>query len=650
MLRQFRSGANGLFAKILLALLVASFALWGIGDIFRMGGDDAVAIVDGDPITSAELRFTIQQMQEQYAELTPDVAQSLPVQLQTLNRLINTRLLAKEADALGIMFSDEILTQRIASDALFQDANGNFSRDKFTLLLAQNNLSQGEFLRRYGRDMQLRVTEAIATQSVNAPKEMVELTYYVQEEQREASLILLGPDDIGSIADPDEEAIQALYDASAERYRLPEYRTYRYVYFDANSVAGLLNLEPTADEISSYYEVNATDFDRPETRELIQLLFENKENAAAIRAKLAALAEQGTELSEDNLKAFAAGEKTILNGDFIGSAASTQADLQPSISGAAFALEAGGITEPLETELGWQLVVVESINPSYRLPLDDVKNEIRDLLLAQRVEDALTELSNKLDDTIAAGASLDEALTQNGLDSLKLETLGPISATNQLRNGETFEMKPYELEMLGMAFEQDEGEISPISLSADSRYFIVETLEVIPSELPELDAVKSKLVSEWKEEQTREALLEKSVELEQALREAESPLAAVKERGLSLHATGKLKRHHDTVSNQSQIKDKILTSDFVQALFTLKPNEISMPYPLPSGEYAIGILDAIHAAEPPTDVALANLSAQLDMQLTQQVLSAYLSALREKYSVEIMLDKLATDAAADLDS
>ena len=70
MLRTFRKGADGFLAKLLLGFLVMTFALWGIGDIFRGAPDNIIANVNENPITMGELESLIRAEQSRYPELT----------------------------------------------------------------------------------------------------------------------------------------------------------------------------------------------------------------------------------------------------------------------------------------------------------------------------------------------------------------------------------------------------------------------------------------------------------------------------------------------------------------------------------------------------------------------------------------------------
>ena len=536
MLAQFRKGAHGFLAKILLGFLVLTFALWGVGDVFRAAPENTVATVGDSAISSAELDYSIRNAQAQFPELTADVAQSLPVRLQFLDRIINSRLLELEAKSLELDFSQDALSARIAKEPSFLNDAGQFDRDRFLAIIRQSGMNQSLFLQRFETDMQIALLHSAIAESMIVPDELVQLYHHIQNEQREASLLLLSAQDLPKAKAPSDEALQTLYDDMAEQFREPEYRTYRYVYFNSDMVAKSLA---------------------------------NKLEDAALREHYDAFSHE--------------------------------------YEGKSF---------------------------------DDSKAQIQQLLSEQQTTDKLMELSNLLDDSIAGGATLEEALKSAKLEHLKVETLGPISAGRALKNGELYDMSRVEEEILQTAYGQDNGEISPITISGDHYYYLVETLETSPSFVPEFEAVKSDLSKIAKDEQAREAVRLKADALANELQEAENPLAAIKERGLRARATGKLSRQSREVKLGGSSKLAI-NQAFLKTLYELRVNEVSAPVALADGRNAIVILKAIHEAKAPAADALTSIRSELERQFSEQALGEYLGALREKYGVELMMDAIA---------
>ena len=111
---------KGLMA-VVMGFLVISFAIWGIGDIFRGFGRNAVAAVGGTEISIEQFRQfyneRLQQLGRQIGRpITPDEARSRGLDRQLLGQLIAETTLDEQARKLRLGISDEEIAQRIRSD------------------------------------------------------------------------------------------------------------------------------------------------------------------------------------------------------------------------------------------------------------------------------------------------------------------------------------------------------------------------------------------------------------------------------------------------------------------------------------------------------------------------------------------------------
>src|SRR5579883_497039 len=103
MLQVIRSKASSLIVKILFGLLVVSFGIWGIGDIFRNRSvDTTVATVGDRKIDTQELAQEVRQDAERIrgmfrgASLTPEQLKQFGVVDTALQRLVNRNLIDLE--------------------------------------------------------------------------------------------------------------------------------------------------------------------------------------------------------------------------------------------------------------------------------------------------------------------------------------------------------------------------------------------------------------------------------------------------------------------------------------------------------------------------------------------------------------------------
>ena len=97
MLDKLRNNINSIFSKLFLLILAASFALWGVGDIFSPKQDPTLAEVGHLEVTANEFITTYQRILSELnsntkGNFTDELARSLGLPNQTLNQLINEKI------------------------------------------------------------------------------------------------------------------------------------------------------------------------------------------------------------------------------------------------------------------------------------------------------------------------------------------------------------------------------------------------------------------------------------------------------------------------------------------------------------------------------------------------------------------------------
>ena len=106
MLDALRRGAGTWVAKLFMVLLVASFAVWGIADIFRGYRGDTLVTIGKTEISGEQFRYELQTDMQQYGRqlgrpLTLPEARALGIDGQVLGRLISQASLDEKARALA---------------------------------------------------------------------------------------------------------------------------------------------------------------------------------------------------------------------------------------------------------------------------------------------------------------------------------------------------------------------------------------------------------------------------------------------------------------------------------------------------------------------------------------------------------------------
>src|SRR5215831_15598115 len=126
---------RGLMA-VVMGGLVISFAIWGIGDIFRGFGLNSAIQIGGTEISTEQFRQMYSERLQQIGRrtgrpITPDQARAAGLDRQILGQLIAETSLDEKAKALHLGISNAEVAERITTDPNFRGVNGKFDRTRF---------------------------------------------------------------------------------------------------------------------------------------------------------------------------------------------------------------------------------------------------------------------------------------------------------------------------------------------------------------------------------------------------------------------------------------------------------------------------------------------------------------------------------------
>ena len=159
MLTALRRLAGTWVAKILFALLVLSFAIWGIEDVVRnFGRETAVATVGGQPIELPEAQNAARREMARIARqlgnrFEPDENIRRAVAASALEQLIAERSLRAEARRIGVAAPAEAVRDSVFAIPGLRGMDGTFSRAVFDGFLRQNELNEAQFLQVVAGDL-----------------------------------------------------------------------------------------------------------------------------------------------------------------------------------------------------------------------------------------------------------------------------------------------------------------------------------------------------------------------------------------------------------------------------------------------------------------------------------------------------------------
>jgi peptidyl-prolyl cis-trans isomerase D len=625
MLTQLRQGATSWVAKILfsllMALLVLSFAAWGIGDVFRIRPQTWVAKVgdveiDREAVTSS-FRREVQRLQQMFGRtIDNEQARKLGLLDATVKQLVGGTLLDLEARKLGMDISDDAIIQEVHGNPAFRNALGQFDNFQFEAMLRNNGFTPRSFQQTIKRDM-LRNHLQTAVQSSGAvPGEIADRVYRHQMERRAVELLVFPNAAQGEVGDPDEAALAQFHKDNAERFTAPELRGITVVTLTAEDLAKKTAISEA--ELKEEYQNRLRDFTREERRDLEQMVVPEEATAKAAHERLAK--------GED----FATVAKEVANlspADIVFDNVARremQRDLPGPLAAAVFALAQGAVSEPIQTAFGWHVVKVKAVRPGGTDSFEQVREQLKTAIGLQRAGDEATKLSRKLDDELAGGGTLEEAAAKFDLPIFKAAA---IDLAGHDADGKPVAGLPDIPELARTAFASQPGPDLRLNETEKGGYFVVRVDGITPPELRPLAAIRPQVVEAWKEDRRAQASRAKATQALEKLNAGAKLIDVGFELGGVLKASEPILRSGDGAGPE-------LSRSLITAVFALEPGKTTVGATGGNDGHVLVRVTEVKPAEA-DQAAVTRLQKTLADGMGLDVLTQFSQALEKLYPVKI---------------
>src|SRR5471030_2289742 len=294
MLRGMRKASSNWLGKTIMAVvmgvLIISFGVWGIADIFKGFGQSTLATVGRTEISIIEFRnlYTekLQQIGRQFGRpLTPDQARAFGLDRQLLQQTIADAALDEEARRLGLGQSDAETMRVILSDPNFKGVNGAFDPARFQATIRQFGFSEQRYAADQRRVSLRRQIAGTISSGLEPPKVLIEALTRFANEQRSVEYIKLDNAQAGTIEPPSPEALAAYFDDHKTQFRAPEYRKISFVAITPEEIGKWTDVSD--DDAKKAFELRRDKLGVPERREIWQIIFPTADEAAAARSRIA---------------------------------------------------------------------------------------------------------------------------------------------------------------------------------------------------------------------------------------------------------------------------------------------------------------------------------------------------------------------------
>jgi peptidyl-prolyl cis-trans isomerase D len=620
MLRGMRKASSNWLGKIIMAtvmgVLIISFGIWGIADIFRGFGQSTLAKVGHTEISTEQFRQIyndrLQQLGRQVGRpLTSEQARAFGFDRQVLQQTLAEAALDEEARRLGLAQSTDETMRLIFSDPNFRGVNGTFDPARFQALIRQLGYSEQRFLAEQRRASLRRQIAGTIAAGVETQKVLLEALARFQNEQRSIEYVKLGAAQAGTIEPPSPEALAAYFDEHKALFRAPEYRKLSFVVITPEEIGKWS--EVSDEDARKAYEQRRDKLGSAERREVSQIVFPNLEEASAARSRI----QSG--LSFEDL----AKERGLNPADVDLGLISKSAIADPAIADAAFLLQAGEVSQPAQGRFGVALVKVGKIEPGTTPSYESVAPEIKKSIASERAKTKVGELRDKMEDERAGGASVIEAAQKLGLAPV---TIDAVDRSGRLPGGQPAPNIPRGLDVVSQAFNSDVGvDNEPISFNGG--YVWYDVLGITPSRERSLDEVKDQVETRWRDDQIASRLRTKAADMIQKLEQGGKLAEEAAQAGLSVETASGFKREASLPG---------LPAAAIAAAFqTAKDGVGQVPDPAANSWIVFRVTDI---TVPPIDLAsdeMKKLSDNIKRALVDEQIAQYITKLETEIGTSV---------------
>lgn len=470
----------------MLVMAVAGLVLTDVGGFFRTDMTSNVVVKGGGVnISSVEFDRTLRRVLAAQG-MQSEEAYRLGLVDRVITSEIQNRFFQKETHALGLYVSDEALSAQIAKLAESLQSDGRSKKEALQQILRQQGISESEFVGSLRGEM----ANSILQNALSAPASltsplMAQSLYRYDNEKRAVRFIVLSQNSVKGLTKPTEENLRKYYDANKVGYLIPETRTITVATLKPSMLDKAENVSEAA--IRAEYDKNIAMYTKSVRRLVDQSVLKTEAEAKKVA---------------ENIKAGKSLKESTPSDGYIGAQELEEEGLLPEIAKPVFKAKEGDVIGPIQTALGWHVLVVDKILAKTVTPYEQVKDKLATELKQIGQADAMYKAGNTIEDRIAAGDTLQALVDEYGMTT---EKIGPFRDNGTDASGRDV-FKSFGADrskMLDAAFDYEEGELANIVETADGQFHVVRIDQTTPDSYRPFESVRTDLEKNWITEQRR---------------------------------------------------------------------------------------------------------------------------------------------------
>ena len=635
MISTFSKMHNSLFTKIILTITALSFmSLFGVsGYINTANSNKPVIKVDDLEISQSEFNYLLQKelsklkdtdtLDQEQAE-----ARKAEISAELAKIKLDDLLLENTMKKYNVDVTDGLVSQIIQISPQFLN-NGKFDREMYKWYLNRNNMNEQDLVAEIKRNIGRKILVETQVAGFNVPQVLQTQMQKVLGQRRTFKYIKLIANNAKIDRQPSKEELDQYYEDFNEEFRVPEKRDITILSLPLETIEK--SIDVSDDEINTYYKEHIEEYEQPEKRHVLQMAFENEDDAKKAKDELAGkdfmtVAKENGQSEEDT--------------DF---GAVAKSDLSDELADVVFSLAKGQVSQPAKINGSWQILKVTEIEPANIMPREQADAQIKKTIQEERAYDGSYELMTKLEDQLGAGATLQEIANSFDIALTKVKNLAEdgsfysaltYSALKEAKNltedgsSDAVNADIAELvknkDVIDAAFSYNAGEVSQ-TIEGDDGLIVVEINKIHESHIQPENDVIDKITALWKDSEKVSVTQELADNINHDLESGDALNEVAARYNLPVMKTMPITRG-ETFAD--------LNFDEMKTLFSADKNEVKV---LQKGDdYLIAETSAVYD----DSAALGKeekdfLKQALQIEISQELSDALLHGYAKDYKVEV---------------
>lgn len=419
MLQTMRDKSQGWTAKIIIAVIVLVFAVFGLETLRPGDGETQVASVDGEKITQRRL----QEMTEQHrrvliermgGQFDPSLIDDRLLQKLALDNLVQSALVRAQTARIGMSLPAELVDDTIRSIPGFQ-SDGQYQPEQVTRYLQAAGLSVSRFRQLLSEELLTRQLSLGLTQSEFITPYEQDNWRQLRYQTRDIGWAILSAAEARAAVQVSSDAIEDFYDRNKASFLSPEKVAVDYITLSRDQVAR--DITVSDEQIRTAYETRIAQLRQEADRQIqaSMILLESTDDADARAKTLEQARKLHNQLREGGdfaalARQFSQDPESAAEGGDLGA-------VELGVFGDAFdkalsALAPGELSEPVETDYGVMLLKRKNTGQDALPTLAQLRNEIEKQLSEQTLDAAFADKARQLADISFEAADLAQPAEQ----------------------------------------------------------------------------------------------------------------------------------------------------------------------------------------------------------------------------------------------